>query len=109
MKLKPLDDRMLCKVVDLPEDYGQIIIPERFRKQYGMTATGAPHVLCQVLGHGPNVTEEVSIGDYVLVDGLNLEAIPPGQVQGEKDVCLPRDKAVLVVFGEPPVGNVTDA
>lgn len=103
MKLRPYGNRVLCRLVELGDNYGHIVIPERFRKRFGITATGAPHALCRIEDLGPEACKELSVGDYVLVDGLNIENISPSFVQGERDICLPLDRAILVRFTQPPV------
>lgn len=103
MKITPLGDRVLCKLVELGDKFGSIVIPEKYQQRYGLTVTGAPHALCQVLAMGPDVSKELCTGEYVLVEGMNVEWVSPVSVQGEKDVCLPRDKAILVRFLSPPV------
>lgn len=100
---RPLHDRLRCRVVRADETYGKIVIPERFRKQFGVTQTGAPHVLCRVEAIGPDAAPEISPGDYILVDGLNVEKVRPLDTNGEKDLCFPRDKAILVRFLGTPI------
>jgi co-chaperonin GroES (HSP10) len=87
-------DRIILEFLDETEQVGSVVIPEKWRAPYGRSRAGAPHKAGRVVSVGPDVKENIKIGDKVLVDGMNAS---PFEHEERKYLSVV-PKAALLVF-----------
>ena len=98
-----LNDRILCKNMDLLVRATKIVIPEHVKAsiaKFGHHKTGRPHAVGLVMAIGPKVKgDSIRVGDYLLIDALNSS---PLKVDG-KIYLFARQIAVLCAISEMDV------
>lgn len=89
-KITPMGEHVFCLRLPMPQT-GEVFIPERYLAPFGKHQAGAPLQLGIVLAKGPEVNDEVHIGEEVIIDPMNSGATR----FGETWYFLPREIAIL--------------
>jgi len=99
--IRPIRYRIACKILPFKNTSSIVLRPELLAP-FGRTATGFPHRVGKVLALGDKVTWDIKVGDYVLLEGMNLDIQSKLDVGTDDEIGIPYEKAVLGVLPSKP-------